>query len=305
MNRLPDTTGMPNEIVLLRRHRNDYDHLLRLAGAKLVEVGFAEWPFGYEVEEAIGPNTAALFYLGHDPVPNLPLSEIVRIAHAHGLPVIVDASVALPPAANLHALIDQGADLVAFSGGKHILGPQASGILAGRRDLILSVALQHQDLDVYPETWPWRHLLAEGVLTGPPHHGIGRGFKVAKEEIAGLVVAVERYLHRDFAAEMAGWRRDLDTIARGLDGLRGIRATNVVERRAGQPMLEVEVDPDGRLTAAALVNGLQEREPIICTFEGWTPRGIVGFLPQSLLPGDADEIVTAVRSLVGQPAGVR
>ena len=304
MNRLPDTTGMPNEIVMLRRHRNDYDHLLRVAGAKLVEVGFAEWPFPYEFEAAIGPNTAALFYLGHDPVPNLPLSDVIAIAHAHDLPVIVDASVALPPAENLHALIDQGADLVAFSGGKHILGPQASGILAGRKDLILSVALQHQDMDVYPDTWPWRHLLEEGVLSGPPHHGMGRGFKVAKEEIAGLVVAVERYLQRDFAAEAAQWRRDLETIERGIEGMPGIQDARIVERRAGQPMLEVEMEPAGGTTAAALVNGLQSRDPLICTFEGGTPKGVVGFLPQSLLPGDAEEIVVAIREVVLQPARV-
>ena len=304
MNRLPDTTGMPNEIVMLRRHRNDYDHLLRVAGAKLVEVGFSEWPFGYELEEAIGPRTAALFYLGHDPVPNLPLSDVVEIAHRHDLPVIVDASVALPPSENLYALVETGADLVAFSGGKHIQGPQASGILAGRRDLILSVALQHQDMDVYPETWPWRHLLEDGTLSGPPHHGMSRGFKVAKEEIAGLVVALERYLQRDFAAEAAQWRRDLETIERGIEGMPGLKDARIRERRRGQPMLEVEVEPDGPVSAAALVNSLQSRDPLVCAWEGWTPQGIVGFLPQSLLPGDPEEIVRAIRESVLQPARV-
>ena len=132
---------------------------------------------------------------------------------------------------------------------------------------------------------------------------------MAKEEIAGLVVAVERYLRRDFAAEDAGWKRDLDTIARGLEGMPGIRTTRIDPirgQRPETPIVEVHVDPDAAgLSAADLVNGLQEREPLICTVEGRTPKGIVAFLPQSLLPGDADEIVAAVRSLVRQPAGVR
>src|SRR6185437_10849747 len=100
-------------------------------------------------------------------------------------PVIVDAAGALPPADNLHRLIATGADLVAYSGGKAIGGPQASGILAGRADLIRSVALQQQDMDVHPRTWHYRALIGAGVLPGPPHHGIGRPMKVGKEGIVG------------------------------------------------------------------------------------------------------------------------
>ena len=201
MNRLPDVAGVPHEIVMLRRHRNDYDHALRAAGARLVEVGFHDWTFEYELDSAIGPGTVALFYLGHDVTANLSLADVARVAHRHDLPLIVDGSVALPPAGNLRALLEQGADLVSFSGGKHIQGPQASGILAGRRDLITSVALQHQDMDVYPDTWPARGLIADGTVSGPPHHGLGRGFKVGKEEIAGLICALRAYLVRDFEAE--------------------------------------------------------------------------------------------------------
>ncbi len=308
MNRLPDTAGLPDEIVMVRRHRNDYDHALRLAGARIVEVGFGnyEWTFAYEIEAAIGPQTAALFYLAHDPVPSVPLQEFIRLAHAHGLPVIVDASVALPPSSNLHAIIGAGADLVAFSGGKHIMGPQATGILAGRRDLVLSAALQHQDQDVYPETWPRRHLLEQGIIPGPPHHGIGRPMKVGKEEIAGLVAALEAYVQRDFPAEYAGWLHSLDTIVEGLDGLPGIVARRE-DPEAGAlpqvPIANVRVDEArAGLSAVDLINRLAERDPIIVPTEGRASAGVVGFLPNGLLPGDAQEIVAAIRAEVGRRA---
>jgi D-glucosaminate-6-phosphate ammonia-lyase len=303
MNRLPDTSGMANEIVMLRRHRNDYDHALRLAGARIVEVGFTnEWTFPYEVREAIGERTCALFYLAHDPVESVPLEDLIGIAHSYDLPVIVDASVALPPAANLQAIVGMGADLVAFSGGKHIRGPQATGILAGRRELIMSAALQHQDMDVYPETWPRRQLMDDGVIVGPPHHGVARGFKVGKEEIVGLIAALQAYVARDFAAEYAGWVRDLDTIVTGLNGFLGIAAVRIDPLPGALPQVpiaNVTIDPGvAPFDATEVVNHLQAGDPIIVPVENWTRRGVIGFLPQSLLAGDAVEIVAAVRSIV-------
>ncbi len=209
MDRLPDTTGLPNEIVIQRAHLTAYSHALRLPGARLVEVGYLGYPgqgisWPWQLESAITERTVAVAYsIGR--VPGVvPLSEVVRIAHQHDLPVIVDAAAALPPRENLRKFISDGADLVAFSGGKAIGGPQASGILIGRRHLIESVALQHQDMDVYPETWPWRQrYLESGRLPGPPHHGIGRPMKVGKEEIVGLLVALRRFLDRDLDSERA------------------------------------------------------------------------------------------------------
>jgi L-seryl-tRNA(Ser) seleniumtransferase len=304
MNRLPDTDGIPNEIVMIRRHRNDYDHALRMAGATLVEVGFGhyEWTFEYEIEAAIGPQTAAFFYSAHDPVPSVPLESFIAIAHRHGLPVIVDASVALPPASNLSAITGMGADLVAFSGGKHIQGPQASGILAGRRDLILSAALQHQDQDVYPDTWPRRGLVSDGVIPGPPHHGLGRPMKVGKEEIAGLVAALEAYVRRDFEAEYRGWLADLDTIAKGLDGVPGLSARRVdptPDQIPAVPVVLVSVDESvAGLTASDLINALADADPVVVPAEGRAVQGILTFLPQGLLPGDAAEVVAAIRAAV-------
>src|SRR3989440_3920660 len=178
MDRLPDTTGMANEIIVQRAHRNAYDHAVRAAGARFVEVGYLGYPGAggthpWQIEAAITERTAALYWATIDARGVVPLDEMCRIAHHHGLPVIVDAAAALPPAENLRRFVAAGADLVTFSGGKAIGGPQASGILCGRRDLIESVALQQQDMDVHPGTWTLRHrYLESGRLPGPPHHGI-------------------------------------------------------------------------------------------------------------------------------------
>ncbi len=116
MDQLPDTSGMPNEIVIARSHRNGYDHALRAAGARLVEVGLAERtrdPQPWEIASAINDRTVAVaFSVGFSP---LPLAEFVAVAKQYGVPVIVDASAALPPRGNLRKFIAEGADLVAFT----------------------------------------------------------------------------------------------------------------------------------------------------------------------------------------------
>ena len=143
MNRLPDTSGMKNEVIMARSHRNFYDHAVRSVGIELVEVGIADRfsgagirdAEGWEIEAAISERTAAIVYVAYAHTqPSL--EEVVAAARKGGVPVIVDAAGQLPPASNLQRFIAAGADLVAFSGGKAIGGPQASGILCGRRDLI-------------------------------------------------------------------------------------------------------------------------------------------------------------------------
>jgi D-glucosaminate-6-phosphate ammonia-lyase len=290
MNSLPDTSGMPNEIVVHRSHRNDYDHALRTAGARFVEVGFTYYTFPYEVEQAIGPRTAALFYQAGGAGVVMSLEEFAAIAHARGVPVIVDAAAELPPKTNLRNFISAGADLVAFSGGKHIRGPQCTGILCGRSDLILSAALQHQDMDVFPSTWPLRSLMASGRISGPPHHGIGRGFKVGKEEIAGLVTALRMYASRDIAAELKQWEADMRQIADAAAGLPGVRAWVEFPQPNGRqvPHTVVRIDEAvaGR-NAAAVINALQSGNPPIYVFEQAADQGLIRFMPEGLRDGEA------------------
>jgi L-seryl-tRNA(Ser) seleniumtransferase len=298
MDRLPDTSGMRAEIVIQRAHVTAYTHALRMPGARLVEVGYVGYPgqgisWPWQVEAAISERTAALAWSVGSAQGVVPLAEFCAIAHRHGLPVIVDAAAALPPAANLRAFVAAGADLVAFSGGKAIGGPQASGILLGRADLIESVALQHQDMDVYPATWTWRErYLAEGRLPGPPHHGFGRAMKVGKEEIAGLVVALRRFLARDHEAE---WRRQaeqLRSIAEALAGVHGVRAEQRGDPPA-YPALVVALD-EGALgrTAEDVVNALIEGEPRVAVAQSFLHERAIGIIASALKEGE-EEIVAA------------
>src|SRR5262245_57373081 len=160
MNALPDSAGLKNEIVIQRLHRNDYDRALRVAGARIVDAGYNYITFPYELENALTDHTAAVFFLAGMGDRGLPLTSVAEIAHRRNVPVIVDAAAELPPRENLKSFISQGADLVAFSGGKHMQGPQSTGILCGRKNLVLAASLQQQDMDVFPETWPYRHLMS-------------------------------------------------------------------------------------------------------------------------------------------------
>ena len=148
MSRLPDTTGMKNEVIVMRSQRNSYDHAVRATGVMLLEVGFCDRFNGtgvrdteaWEIKAAITERTAAIYYLAKPHArPQLP--EVAAIAHEAGVPVLVDAAAELPPVENLRRFISEGADLAAFSGGKSIGGPQGSGFM-GRRDLISAALLQ-------------------------------------------------------------------------------------------------------------------------------------------------------------------
>lgn len=213
MARLPDTRGMNNEIIMVRSQRNFYDHAIRAAGAQIVEVGLPDRYAGagvrdaepWEIEDAITANTAAIFHVADDHAqPALP--AVVRVAKKHKIPVIVDAAAQLPPQSNLRRFIGEGADLVAFSGGKALGGPQASGFLAGRRDLIMSAALQHLDLDIHDDMWsPPRSLIDRRKLKGTPQHGIGRSCKAGKEEIAGLLTALRLFIAEGDSTRHRRW----------------------------------------------------------------------------------------------------
>jgi L-seryl-tRNA(Ser) seleniumtransferase len=255
MSRLPDARALPNEILMARTHRNAYDHALRAAGAVIVDIGHNDRGTGagirgleaWEIEAAITPATVAFaFSATPESIDELP--AIVETCRRHRLKVIVDAAAQLPPASNLRAFVAAGADLVVFSGGKAIGGPQASGILAGRRDLVASALLQQLDMDVAPTRWSAPDIVDRAKVPVPPHHGIGRAFKVGKEEIVGLIVALERFASRDEAAATAALRTRLEAIAAALPG----RRTRIVPGRVAT--LEVETG-DGPAALARLLAG--------------------------------------------------
>jgi L-seryl-tRNA(Ser) seleniumtransferase len=234
----------------------------------------------------------------------LSLPEMAEIGRRYDLPVIVDASAALPPRGNLHRFIAEGADLVTFSGGKAIGGPQASGILAGRIELIESVALQHQDMDVRAETWTRRASLAEGRLRGIPHHGIGRAMKVGREEIAGLIVALERYVAGDDNADATRWRAMLDQIAEGLADLPGVCTT--VQLRQGQPLPQLWIDLHPQvagLTGYEAVNALLEGTPAVAVSESRAEFDTLIVNPMVLTEDEAEIVGERLRAVLSRAGG--
>lgn len=296
MDQLPDTSDLPNEIVMQKAHRNNYDHALRLAGARIVEAGYLGYPgaggtFAWQIEAAITDRTVALAHpIMHSP-GTVPISDVIALAHRRGLPVIVDAAAALPPVENLRRFIEAGADLVTFSGGKAIGGPQASGILCGRHDLIESVALQHQDMDVHPQTWTLRHAYLEtGRLPGPPHHGIGRSMKVGKEEIAGLMVALRRFVAHDHTADARRYTEWLEAMAAALRTVPGLRPElrpgGVGGRFFPQLILWLDEAQLG-MSAITLVNTLAEGTPPVLVGQGALDEGGIVINPSQLTDGDA------------------
>ena len=250
MEALPDTAGFPNEVLMIRTHRNAYDHAIRAAGARIVDIGNNDRGTGagvrgieaWEIEAAIGPRSVA-FAFAATPQTRADLPTVVQVCRRHGLKVIVDAAAQLPPKDNLRAFIAMGADLVVFSGGKAIAGPQSSGILAGRRDLIGAALVQLIDMDVTPETWAPPAPIDRKRLTGVPNHGLGRGFKVGKEEIVGLMVALERFVGADDQAKNAAFAKRLEAIGARLSRIAGLRATLVPAAQTGRvPLLEIAID---------------------------------------------------------------
>lgn len=308
MDRLPDTTGLKNDVVVQRGHRNAYDHAIRAVGVRMVEVGYLGYPgaggtYPWQIAEAITERTAAVACPILQTPGTVSLPDVCAIAHERGVPVIVDAAAELPPRANLRRFIAEGADLVVFSGGKAIGGPQASGILAGRADLIASVALQHQDMDVRPETWSKRGLLGDGGLAGIPHQGFGRSMKVGREEIVGLLVALQRFVAGSDEADLERMHRLLDPIESALEGAPGVSVHRHVPKDKPVPSLRIELGgEDASARAYALVNRLLEGDPAIAIDQSQAEHGRLIVVPQGITE---DEAVCIARRLREELAAAR
>lgn len=275
--RLPETTGMKHELIIQRIHRFTYDQAFRQAGGVLVEVGLGRRTMPFELEAAITDKTAAVVYLQSpftSPPGVLSLEELCQIAHRHGVPVIVDAASMLPPRQNLRKYLQQGADLVNFSGGKGIRGPQSTGILVGRKDLIRAAA-----------------------LNASPNQGVGRPSKTSKEEIVGLVIALELFLAEDEAAEIRRYRDVCQWIVDALSDIAGIRAVvehDGVNRIIPHAVIYFEPSwrgPSGHDIRDALVKG----DPHIYIQQGTQQGGYfdeIAVDPINLRPGDEEIIAT-------------
>lgn len=259
VRRIPDTSGMPNEVVVQKTHRHNFDHAIRSVGTTFVEVETRD-----ELERAIGPQTAMLHFLAYaEAKGQIGMADWIAAGKRHNIPNFVDAAAELPPVANLHRFCDAGFDLVAFSGGKGLRGPQCSGLLLGRKDLIDAAFLNN----------------------APHSDSIGRGCKVGKEEIAGLLTAVELYVKRDHDGERRRWESIVESWEAALARVPGLTLKRIGPENAGTvPYLSMDWDPQrAGLTRELFIARLRDGEPRI---EVWptATRGVC-VTPFMLEPG--------------------
>lgn len=252
MNRLPDTAGMPNEVIMPWHQICGYDHAIRATGARIVGVGIPNDttpPYDvdiiskWDIESAITGNTVAIAYAAR-PGSHPPLEDVIEIGKRYNIPVIVDAAYEVPPVENLYRFIDMGADLVCISGGKGIRGPQASGILCGRCDLIASAVMQMLDMagPTFDKWDPPGSLIPKQKLSGKPEHGIGRGMKTTKEAIIGLLVALQNFTEEKVTKKTEYLKELLGNIQARLQGIAGLELGVTGGNGGGYPVLEVKID---------------------------------------------------------------
>jgi len=304
MDRLPDTTGFPNEFILQECHLSDYDHCLRASGARLrtvtCEVMASVEGVRDSIRSVLTEKTCATAYVFRTNDRGVSLEIWVRASKSMGLPILVDASVRLPPVENLRRIPATGADLVAFSGGKAVGGPQGTGFVVGRRDLVESVLLQNQDMDVNAETWFLKDWLTSGKLQRPSTNGIGRGFKVSKENIVGLLVALEEYLQRDHQADVARWNMIIDSIAADLKEVPGCALEKVFDPGGPYPVpvCIFRLTDEARLSLVEFVNGCSSHKRPVLFEEGPLEEGYLIIHPTCLSEEDASELIRTVRRVL-------
>lgn len=288
-SKLPDTTGMKNELIIPEACRNGHNRSLTVSGAKLVYVGTSEGATEEDFEKSLTPNTVAVVHVlftGTSGAGIEALERAARFAKKHSLPLIVDAAAETPPRENIKRLVALGADLVAYSGGKEFQGPSDTGIFYGRKDLIEAATIQ--------------------MRTSRTPFGIGRSMKVGKEDIVAAIVAFDRYMNLDMNAKRAAWTR---------------RAQSFIDELKGTPHLTLKIDyPDPAkheysaqcyptvsialdertlgISASKLAQDLEERDPRIL-LPAWGSS--LRFNPQCLEDGEEKLVAQAIsESLSGK-----
>jgi len=238
---LPNLAGMKSEVIIQKSHRFGYDHAVRNCGVRLVEVETRE-----DLERAVNEKTAMmLFYNNNNKEGRIQDEEFVQLGKKHSIPTFNDAAADVPPVDNLWKYTKMGFDLVTFSGGKGIRGPQSAGLLLGRKDLI-----------------------AAARLNAPPNgNAVGRGMKVNKEEMLGMLAALELYLEKDHERETREFEKRAERIRSSASEVPGVKAEVFVPEVANHvPHVRISWDPAQKgLTADAVVDALRAGEPSIVT----------------------------------------
>ncbi len=257
IERLPDLTGMKSEVIIQKSHRNPFDHQLRATGVKLIVVETPE-----DVRRAINPNTAMMHFSNFaNSAGHIKVDEWVKIAKENKIPSFIDAAADTPPVSHLWDYTKMGYDLAAFSGGKAIRGPQCAGLLVGRKDLV-----------------------GYALLNNSPHEDtLGRCAKVGKEEIVGMVKALELYLKEDHEALEKEWWRRLDFVSGEVTKIPGVStAFNVPDVANHVPHMLINWDPRRiHLSAQDASKQLRSGKPSIVLERTSTGLGMNSFMLQT------------------------
>jgi len=272
--RLPDTTGMKNEVIVQKTHRVGYDHAIRNAGVRMIEVETRE-----DLEKAINERTAMMFFFNAaDPRGKIHHEEFVALGKKHKVPTLNDAAADVPPVDNLWRYTKLGFDLVAFSGGKGIRGPQSAGLLLGRKDLIEAAKLNNS----------------------PNSDSLCRTNKVNKEEVVGMLVALEMFLARDQAAVWEEWQGRCRRIAEALRGFEDVRTEVRVPQIANAvPHLHVTWDTQRRrLSASDMAKRLRDGEPSIEVNPSTGRQLVIGVWMME--PGEDAIVAERLRAILGK-----
>jgi len=280
----PELTGMKNEVIIQMPHQFcKYYKVFRYAGAHIIFVGTAEKVKPEDIENAINEKTAAIAYFVFDPQPGVvPLDQVIQIAHRYSVPVIVDAASELPPRENLRKFIAMGADLVIFSGGKDIGGPNDTGIICGRKKLVdtcFKLGPYNYDEDIF----------------------IGRILKVSKEDVIGLITALNNYIKSDEQSKIRKWERQADFIIRELNKIPGVKAEKVYPiirhpRPACVPRVQLTLNfKNKRLDAESILTKLASGDPSIRLYK---VDDKIYINPQCLTWHETRTILNALKSLL-------
>jgi uncharacterized pyridoxal phosphate-dependent enzyme len=270
--RIPtDMTGIKTEVIIQKTHRVGYDHAIRNCGVKIVEVETRK-----ELEAAINDNTAMLWFLNaSNPLGKVKDVEFVEIAKKYKIPSMNDCAADVPPVENLWKYTQMGFDLVCFSGGKGLRGPQSAGLLLGKKDLITAAR-----------------------KNAPPNgNTVGRGMKVNKEEILGMLVAIEVYLSRDHKADWALWEKQVKLINEAALSIPGVTpeihipevANHVPSIRLKWDQTKVKISPEE--VRDALRNG----HPSIETMGGKESVDITTWM---MIPGEERVVVKRIKEIL-------
>src|SRR5215469_13188065 len=264
IRQIPELTGMKSEVLIQKAHRNPFDHQLRTTGAKLVVVETAD-----DVRKAINPQTAMMHFSNFaNDEGQIKVEEWVKLAKEHKIPAFIDAAADTPPVSHLWDYANMGYDLIAFSGGKAIRGPQCAGLLIGRKDLV-----------------------AYALLNNSPHEDtIGRSQKVGKEEIVGMVQALELYLEDDHEALNKEWQQRLDLISSEVSKVPGVTTKFLVPDVANHvPHMQIHWDKRIPATPREIASALRKGKPSIILSAG--EEGEVLSLNSFMLQPGEDKII--------------